>query len=389
MPLIDKIKRAFEEKRLLKSIFKKILPYLRGFFLTFLPKKNNIRIHIPSKNIFDKNDLDLASRIFESFKLIKSEQQKKSDLYRPSSMWQDHIDNDFSFMKKSFEDNNLESFLFFLQNFGNWDKYLGIENQTYIKNYSKNFFLKRFLSDEIFYGQMMLWKYFSQSKNIKSLNLPRFGNQNGAYIDENFVVLGSFFTDIYAKTVKNILKKSSENIIVDLGGGYGRFGYYTLKDTYNNCFVDIDIPENLALASYYLSKCFPDKKNFFYGENKFSIETLKNYDLIFLPPWEIENIPDNSTQVVINTNSLGEMEPIVAKNYLKHIHRISKYFFSLNHEFIKNQFQNGKSSLINKEFNLDEKFKVLIRHPDLGHLTFENNTINLDSDIFFYLYEKN
>ena len=82
------------------------------------------------------------------------------------------------------------------------------------------------------------------------------------------------------------------------------------------------------------------------------------------------------------------MEPIVAKNYLKHIHRISKYFFSLNHEFIKNQFQNGKSSLINKEFNLDEKFKVLIRHPDLGHLTFENNTINLDSDIFFYLYEK-
>ena len=100
MPLIDKIKRAFEEKRLLKSIFKKILPYLRGFFLTFLPKKNNIRIHIPSKNIFDKNDLDLASRIFESFKLIKSEQQKKSDLYRPSSMWRDHIDNDFSFMKK-------------------------------------------------------------------------------------------------------------------------------------------------------------------------------------------------------------------------------------------------------------------------------------------------
>ena len=60
-------------------------------------------------------------------------------------MWQDHIDNDFSFMKKSFEDNNLESFLFFLQNFGNWDKYLGIENQTYIKNYSKNFFFKKIL----------------------------------------------------------------------------------------------------------------------------------------------------------------------------------------------------------------------------------------------------
>ena len=97
------------------------------------------------------------------------------------------------------------------------------------------------------------------------------------------------------------------------------------------------------------------------------------------------------------------MEPIVAKNYLKHIHRISKYFFSLNHEFIKNQFQNGKSSLINKEFNLDEKFKVLIRHPDLGHLTFENNTIDynvtfssictkkinlVDQGLFWQFYQK-
>ena len=35
------------------------------------------------------------------------------------------------------------------------------------------------------------------------------------------------------------------------------------------------------------------------------------------------------------------------------------------------------------------KFKELIRYPDLGHLFYENNKLDLDSDIFFYIYKKN
>ena len=62
-------------------------------------------------------------------------------------MWQNHIDKDFSFLKESYEKDDLEKFLFFLQNFGNWDRYLGIESQTLIKKYSNNFLLKRFLKD--------------------------------------------------------------------------------------------------------------------------------------------------------------------------------------------------------------------------------------------------
>ena len=83
------------------------------------------------------------------------------------------------------------------------------------------------------------------------------------------------------------------------------------------------------------------------------------------------------------------MEPDAAKNYLNHIHRTSKYFFSLNHEFFRNKFDNGKESLVNREYNEKGAFKELMRYPDLGHLTYENNKINLENDIFFYLYEKN
>jgi hypothetical protein len=93
--------------------------------------------------------------------------------------------------------------------------------------------------------------------------------------------------------------------------------------------------------------------------------------------------------MTINKNSLGEMNPKTVKNYLKNIHKISKYFFSMNHEFFRNKFSENNYSLINKEFNLDNNFKELIRYPDISYLAYKNNKIDLDSDIFFYIYEKN
>ena len=131
------------------------------------------------------------------------------------------------------------------------------------------------------------------------------------------------------------------------------------------------------------------KRKIFYGEGEFNKDIQNNFDLIFLPPWEIEKLEENSINLAINKNSLGEMDPETAHNYLKHIHRTSKYFFSMNHEYFRNHFDDGNKSLVNKEYNLDGKFKELIRYPDLGHLIYERNRIDFDSNIFFYIYEKN
>jgi len=388
--ILIKIKTLLVEKRFLKAVKNKIYPYLKGFFLLFLSNSKKIKIFLPKKNSIDRTDILLAERIFNSYKLMKSDQKNKPDFYKPSSLWQNHIDKDFDFLKKSFEANNLDDFLFFLQNFGNWEKYLGIENQDLIKRYSRNIFLKKFLSDEMFYGQYQIWKYFTKEQPNKSnsLNMPNFGNQNGAFIDNNFVVLGSFFNEIYSNIVTKLLNTHEHNTIVDIGGGYGKLGYYVLKNLNKSTFIDFDIPEVLVLASYYLSKSFPDKKNFFYGEKEFNSENLKNYELIFLPPWEIEKIKDDTVDVVMNKNSLGEMKSNTVYNYIDHIHRISKYFFSMNHEFFRNEFDDGTTSLINKEFNIKGKFKELIRYPDIGHMSYKNNKIDLDSDIFFYILEK-
>ena len=388
--LFHKIKKSIDEKRFLKTIKKKLYPYIKGLLLLVSFNKNNIRIFIPKKNITDMEDLNLAKKIFESYKIMKSEQKNSPQKYKPSSLWQSHIDKDFHFLKDSYENNDINKFLFFLQNFGNWNQYLGIENQTLIKKYSKNIFLNKFLSEEIFNGQLKLWKYYNNGDtNFKKLNMPKFGNQNGAYIDNNFVVIGSFFNEIYSQIINKYLEKDKHNVIADLGGGYGRLAYYILKDLKKFTFIDFDIPETLCLASYFLSKSFPNKKIFYYGQQKFEETLLKEYDLFLLPCWEIEKIKNDSIDVIVNKNSLGEMEPETAYNYIDQIHKTSKYFFSLNHETFRNKFNNNKYSLINSEYNKEGKFKELLRYPDLGHLTYENNKIDLDSDIFFYIYKKN
>jgi len=388
MSFFFKLKNIILEKRLIKTLKKKLYPYIKGFLLVITLKKTNFKIHISKNNKIDNRDIPLAERIFKSYKQIKSEQENKSELYKPSSLWQSHIDNDYNYLLESYKNNDLEKFLFFLQNFGNWEKYLGVEGQDLIKKYNKNLFLKTFLTKEIFEGQLNLWKFFNKNSSVAELEMPMHGNQIGAKIDNKFMVVGSFMNDVYAKNLINYLE-NQENRIIELGGGYGKFAYYILKNAKNFTYIDFDIPETLTLASFYLSKCFPNKKNFFYGESKFNNKIANDYDLIFLPPWEIESLENDTINLAINKNSLGEMEPKTAKNYLNQIHRTSKYFFSMNHEYFRNHFTDGQKSLVNREYNLDRKFKELIRYPDLGHLIHEGNKIDHDSNIFFYIYKKN
>ncbi len=388
MSIFFKIKKIIVEKRFFKSVKKKIFPYFKGFLLIFCKNRNLIKIHTSKNREVDKQDIVLAERIFNSFKKIKDEQKTKDETYKASSMWQNHIDKDFDFLIESYKKNDIEQFLYFLQNFGNWHRYLGIESQNIIHKYSKNLFLKSYLKSEIFGGQLNLWKFFNKNKNLNDIEMPMYGNQVGAYIDGKFTVIGGFMNDVYAKIILKNLEANNENKILELGGGYGKFAYYIIKRLKKFTYIDFDIPETLSLASYFLSKCFPNKKNFFYGEQKFDSSIVNNYDLIFLPPWEIENIENDSFDFSINKNSLGEIDPDVAKNYIHHIHRTSKYFFSMNHEYFRNSFENGKRSLINEEYNKNGKFKELIRYPDFGHLTYESNKLNFDNNIFFYIFKK-
>ena len=50
--LFHKIKKSIDEKRFLKTIKKKLYPYIKGLLLLVSFNKNNIRIFIPKKKYY-------------------------------------------------------------------------------------------------------------------------------------------------------------------------------------------------------------------------------------------------------------------------------------------------------------------------------------------------
>lgn len=387
--LLDKLVYAKKNKRLFKSILRKIIPYLKGLFYFVTFKKEDFKLIVSNEAVNNTQDKELINRLFEFYKKMKQEQKNVHSLYKPSSLWQNHIDKDFYQLKLSIKENNFENFSKFIQNFGNTEYDLGILDHS-SRSYQKNYFLKKFLINNLYNSQIKNWDYFNQKKySYDALNMPKYGNLNGVFYKNNFFIYGAPINHIYAEIIKNYFNTGQKNNILEIGAGFGKLAYYYLKNQKKISFIDIDIPEVLLLASYYLIKSFPEKKFFLWGEKKFTQSVIDNYDLIFLPNWEIKNIEKNSINIVINKNSLGEIDPDAANNYIENIHRITKYFFSINHEFMRNEFNDNKFSLINKEYNLNNKFQELIRYPEIGHFVMNQNKIDYESDIFFYIYKKN
>ena len=125
-----------------------------------------------------------------------------------------------------------------------------------------------------------------------------------------------------------------------------------------------------------------------YGEEDYSAEKNKLYDLIFLPSFEITKLKDNSVDLFINKNSLGEMESDVVRNYLTYICKSTNYFFHMNHDINRNKFEDGKEGMLCYEYPIDnEKFDLIFKYPDLGHLI-SSGELDFENDIFMYLYKK-
>ena len=144
MSLKKKLLIAYKNKTLIKKIKEKIKPYYQGLIYKFTSKSSdNIKIHAPKLIQTNDKDLDITARIFKSYKKMKDGELKDSNLFRPSKMWQEHINKDYKILNESLQKDDLSKFSFFLSNFGNWENYLGIENNVLVKKIRKKLFFKR------------------------------------------------------------------------------------------------------------------------------------------------------------------------------------------------------------------------------------------------------
>ena len=382
--------RAYKQGRLPGLLYARIHPWLSGIrYLVHSPASKSVSLHCPEYINPGQDDLEIVRRIFDSFKKMKEDQKQAPEHFSPSSLWQDQLDDSYDHLITGLQENDISKFHYFLANFGTWKKYHGVEHNTFMRSCMKSLIKRRYLQNDIFYRHLKTWKWFyNNRKPISSLSYPDYGNQVGAYIDGVFVGIGSFFNEIYGSLLSGIVNGTKRPVIADLGGGYGRLAYFTLRNLKEFAFIDFDLPETLCLAAYYMMKVYPDKKVLLYGEEEYSSKAHTKYDLIFMPSYEICKVGSSSVDLFLNKNSLGEMTKNSVNSYIDCIAKSTRYFFHMNHDIRPNIYSEDETGFLAHEYPVPvDKFNLLFRYPDMGHL-FAKGWLDFNEDIFMYLYER-
>ncbi len=105
--------------------------------------------------------------------------------------------------------------------------------------------------------------------------------------------------------------------------------YYLLRNGGRIRYLDFDVPESLALASYYLLKAFPSPKFLLYGERDLTAETLAAFDVVLLPLFEMARMPEGTLKLAFSSHLMGDLSDGAMTKYLHLIGRMNHGLFSV------------------------------------------------------------
>jgi putative sugar O-methyltransferase len=119
----------------------------------------------------------------------------------------------------------------------------------------------------------------------------------------------------------------TQAVILELGAGYGRNAAVIMAMHPDAKLIIVDIPPALWVAERYLSGLFPGRTAFAYRPFTEFADVADEYakaDLVFLLSTQLELVPRESVDLVINVSSLHEMRPDQIAYYFAQFDRIMK-----------------------------------------------------------------
>lgn len=205
-----------------------------------------------------------------------------------------------------------------------------------------------------------IWAYSIGKTPVEELASPMIGNPYGHLVNGSIVHPNTFLNHYRGVFSKKLIGDLTRPVIAEIGGGYGGFGYYVLKFMPGCCYLNFDLPANLIISSYYLSLSYPDLRIAIYSGRTSLGKMIQNYDVILMPHFMIDELPDLSIDLFVNTISLSEMNYSTICEYLSQVSRVSKLYFY--HENLINNRSNYEFYPIDTFPSLPE-FKEIYRVP--------------------------
>jgi hypothetical protein len=200
--------------------------------------------------------------------------------------------------------------------------------KAYFSGRISNTDIKLFLIDGLY--RLSLWKRLLPGRAVDELVRPDIGNPYGFFSGSSFITTGAEYQHYYANKTVDLLGGYSEPTVLELGGGYGGYAYFLHKMNNGIKYIDIDLPEVLSIASFYLMAAYPDSKFVLYGE--YDEIPDHGFDFLMLPNFAVDKIKAGSVDLIFNSYSLGEMSGDAIDAYVAQFKRLEpRFLIHVNH----------------------------------------------------------
>jgi hypothetical protein len=159
------------------------------------------------------------------------------------------------------------------------------------------------------------------------LSGPAIGNPFGVVIDGTLVRPEAEYQHYCAHRIGGLLDSKTATI-AEVGAGFGGMAYYLLRDRPGTTYVDFDVPESVALTSYYLLKAFPELRFLLYGEEEVTKEAISRSDVVLMPVFELATMPSACVDLTFSSYAMSALSYEGMIDYLRHVaHMTRDYFF--------------------------------------------------------------
>ncbi|HWE51861.1 MAG TPA: putative sugar O-methyltransferase [Bryobacteraceae bacterium] len=161
---------------------------------------------------------------------------------------------------------------------------------------------------------------------VRDLAGPGIGNPFGMFVGGILIESGAEYRHYCADRI-NLLLGPGRKVMTEVGGGFGGMAYYLLRDRKDVTWVDFDVPESIALASWYLMKAFPDLRFLLYGEEDLTQDAIARADVVLMPVSEMETMPSKCADLCFSSHAISDVSADVLETYLEEIRRTTRDSF--------------------------------------------------------------
>jgi putative sugar O-methyltransferase len=277
------------------------------------------------------DDTKLLDRICSAYLRSIEQQRLAPDFYQASAWWEEVRSGNLKAVRNALAHRDLERLGQMYRNFFRDSCIAGLSGLalTLLKPYFEGKATtahRHFVMSDALYRLDYWMERTGGRYSLADLSGPEVGNPHGVLFDGVLVRTSSEYQHYCAQKIGRLLEGEPAPVL-EIGGGFGGAAYYLLRDYPAVPYINLDVPDSIALSAYYLSRCFPDRKILFYGEEDLSPESLRKYDIILMPLFALPQVPAQSVRITFSSHAMSDISNSAMQEYLRHIARTTTGHF--------------------------------------------------------------